>query len=227
ARADFAVAQAEQRLAAVNVEYGHIKAQYPGVITQRNISPGDYLQAGVNPQGRPIFVLQQTDPVRVFVGVPELAAPFIKDQDTATIQLQAISGSTRQGKVVRSGFSLNASTRTLQTEIDIPNSDGHLRPGMYVTVKIEIVRSNTWTLPSKAIGFQGGQNYFIYLKVEGKPERTPVLIGPSDDTHTEILRRGKSGSPDESWIPVDGSETVLLGSLDALAKDQEGSTPPK
>lgn len=227
ARADFAVAQAEERLAGVNVAYGRIKAPYPGVITQRNISPGDYLQAGVNPQGRPIFVLQQTDPVRVFVGVPELAAPFIKDQDLATLQLQAIPGSTRQGKVVRSGFALNPTTRTLQAEIDIPNADGHLRPGMYVTVKIEIVRTNAWTLPSKAIGFQGGQNYFIYLQVDGKPVHTPVLLGPSDDTHTEVLRRRRSGSSEEDWTPFDGSESVLLGSLDALAKDQEVATPSK
>ena len=98
-------------------------------------------------------------------------------------------GATREGKVVRSGFSLNPSTRTLQTEIDIPNADGHLHPGWYVTVSIAIDRKQVWTLPSDAIGFQGQQNYYVYLEVDGKPVRTPVIIGTSDDTHTEVLKK--------------------------------------
>ena len=159
------------------VEYGRIKAPFNGVITQRNISPGDYLQPGGGNNGRPLFVLEQVDPVRVFVGVPELASYFVHDHDTALIRFQAIPGVTREGKVVRSGFSLNPSTRTLQTEIDIPNADGHLHPGWYVTVSITIDRKQVWTLPSNAIGFQGGQNYFVYFQVDGKPVRTPVIVG--------------------------------------------------
>ncbi len=129
ARADLGVAWANEQEARVNVEYGQIKAPYAGVITQRNVSPGDYLQPGGGSNNRPLFVLEQIDPVRVFVGVPELASQFIHENDTALIRFQALAGVTREGKVVRSGFSLNPSTRTLQTEIDIPNSDGHLHPG--------------------------------------------------------------------------------------------------
>ena len=189
ARADLVVAQADERLAKVNVEYGRIKAPFDGVITQRNISPGDYLQPGGGANGRPLFVVEQIDPVRVFMGVPELASYFVHDQDTAVIRFQAIPGITREGKVVRSGFSLNPTTRTLQTEIDLPNADGHLHPGWYVTVSITIERKQVWTLPSNAIGFRGGQNYFVYFQVDGKPVRTPVIVGPYDDTHTEVLRK--------------------------------------
>jgi HlyD family secretion protein len=223
ARADLVVAQADEQLAKVMVDYGHIKAPYAGVITQRNVSPGDYLQPGGGTNGRPLFILEQTDPVRVFVGVPELASAFIRDQDTATIRIQAIPGATREGKVVRSGFSLNPSTRTLQAEIDIPNADGHLRPGWYVTVTIAINRQNVWTLPSNAIGFQGQQNYYVYLQVDGKPVRTPVLIGPSDDLYTEVLLRRDPGSQADEWIPFDGSEHVLAGNLDALVESQTAS----
>ena len=169
------------------------------MITQRNVSPGDYLQPGGGTNGRPLFVLEQTDPVRVFVGVPELASFFIHEHDTALIRFQALAGATREGKVVRSGFSLNPSTRTLQTEIDIPNSDGHLHPGWYVTVTITIDRKQVWTLPSNAIGFQGQQNYYVYLQVDGKPVRTPVIIGPSDDTHTQVLRKYSPVSNTNDW----------------------------
>jgi HlyD family secretion protein len=217
ARADLAVAKAEEQEAKVTLDYGRIKAPYAGVITQRNVSPGDYLQPGGGSNGRPLFVLEQTDPVRVFVGVPELASFFIHDQDTALIRFQAIPGASREGKVVRSGFSLNPTTRTLQAEIDIPNADGHLHPGWYVTVTIAIDRKQVWTLPSNAIGFQGQQNYYVYLDVDGKPVRTPVIIGPSDDTRTEVLKKHAPGSNTNAWPDFDGTERVLAGNLDILA----------
>ena len=217
ARADLVVAQANEREAKVLVEYGRVKAPFRGVITQRNISPGDYLQPGGGNNGRPLFVLEQIDPVRVFVGVPELASYFVHDGDTALIRFQAIPGVTREGKVVRSGFSLNPSTRTLQTEIDLPNSDGHLHPGWYVTVSITVDRKQVWTLPSNAIGFQGGQNYLVYFDVDGKPVPTPVLVGPSDDTHTEVIKKFVANANTNDWPEFDGTEKILVGNLDTLA----------
>jgi HlyD family secretion protein len=209
ARADLSVAQAEQRQAQVIVDYGAVKAPYDGVITQRNVSPGDYLQPGGGSGGRPLFVLEQTDPVRVFVGVPELAASFINDEDTALIRIQAIPGAFRRGKIVRSGFSLNPSSRTLQAEIDVPNADGHLRPGMYATVTITIDRKQVFAVPSSSVVFLGGQSYALDLLVDGKAARTPVLIGPSDDRFTEILRKKSRAEGGEDWIAPDGGELLV------------------
>jgi RND family efflux transporter MFP subunit len=229
ARADLEVAKANEREAKVLLEYGRIKAPYPGVITQRNVSPGDYLQPGGGTNARPLFVLEQINPVRIFVGVPELASYFVKVNDTAVIRFQAIPGVTREGKVVRTGFSLNPTTRTLQTEIDIDNSDGHLHPGWYVTVTIAIDRKQVLTLPSNAIGFSGQQTYFVYLEIDGKPVRTPILIGPSDDTRTEVIRKFSANANTNAWPEFDGTERVYAGNLDILAESQpatpKGSTP--
>ncbi len=217
AEADLSVAQSEQRQAQVFLDYGTIKAPYPGVITQRNVSPGDYLQAGGGTGGRPLFVIEQTDPVRVFVGVPELAASFIRDDDTAMIQIQAVPGASRRGKIVRSGFSLNPSSRTLQTEIDIPNADGHLRPGMYVTVTITIDRKQALAVPSSSVVFLGGQSYALDLLKDGKTVRTPVLIGPTDDRFTEILRKQGDVDKGEDWTMPDGTEQLAAASADNKA----------
>jgi HlyD family secretion protein len=231
AEAKLQIAVAEEREARVLVEYGKIKSPYDGVITQRNVSPGDYLQPGAGTGGRPLFVLEQTDPVRVFVGVPELASYFIHPQDTATIRLQAISGATREGKVVRTAYSLDPSTRTLQTEIDVPNADDHLHPGWYVTVSIAIERKKVWALPSNAIALVGQQNYVIYLDVQGKPVRTPVIIGPSDDTHTEVLKKFSTASSTNDWPEFDGTERVMTGNHEILAasstKVPEGAASSK
>ncbi len=231
ARAALEVAQANEREARVlNVEYGQIKAPYAGVITQRNVSPGDYLQPGGGTNGRPLFVLEQIDPVRVFVGVPELASFFVHEGDTALIRFQAIPGATREGKVVRSGFSLNPMTRTLQAEIDISNSDGHLHPGWYVTVTIVVNRKQVWAVPSNAILFLGQQDYAVFLQIDGKPVRTPVIVGPSDDTYTEILRKYVPGDPKNppyantvDWPTLDGTENVLVGNLDILNQRVEAA----
>jgi RND family efflux transporter MFP subunit len=220
ARADLEVAKADERQAKVLLDYAEIKAPYDGVVTQRNVSPGDYLLAGASTNGRPLFVLEQINPVRVFVGVPELASLFIHDGDTAFIRFQALPGITREGKVVRSGFALNPSTRTLQTEVDIANPDGRLRPGWYTTVTIAIDRKHVWALPSNAIGFHGKDSYFVYLEIDGKPVRTPVIIGPSDDRYTELIRKGAPGSDTYDWPTFDGSERVLAGNLDIIAAGQ-------
>jgi len=230
ARADLEVAKADERLAKVLLDYGQIKAPYAGVITQRNVSPGDYLQPGGSTGGRPIFVLEQIDPVRVFVGVPELASFFIHDGDTALIRFQALPGITREGKVVRSGFALNPSTRTLQTEVDIENPDGHLHPGWYTTVTIAIDHKQVWALPSDAIGFHGTDNYYVFLEIHGKPVRTQIIIGVSDDSYTEVLRKSAPGKNTNVWPRFDGSERVLAGNLDVLAASQpakaEGNSNP-
>ena len=187
------------------------------MITQRNVSPGDYLQPGAGSGGRPLFVLEQTDPVRVFVGVPELASFFIHPQDTATIRFQAIPGATREGKVVRSGFSLNPSTRTLQTEIDVPNADGHLHPGWYVTVTIAIERKQVWTLPSNAIGFQGQQNYY-------RLSRGRRQAGPHSGHHRPVRRHAHRGAQEilhrrqhQRLAGVRRHERVMTGNLEILA----------
>ena len=221
----------------MNVEYGRIKAPYAGVITQRNVSPGDYLQPGGGNNGRPLFVLEQVDPVRVFVGVPELASYFVHEGDTAIIRFQATPGATREGKVVRSGFSLNPSTRTLQAEIDIPNSDGHLHPGWYVTVTVVVDRKQVWAVPSNAILYVGQQDYAVFLEINGKPVRTAVIVGPSDDTYTQILRKYVPGDPrnppfanTNEWPTLDGTENVLVGNLEilnnAVKESQKGQSKP-
>ncbi len=224
ARADLEVAQADERLAKVNLDYGKIKAPYDGVITQRNVSPGDYLQPGGGTIEKPLFVLEQVDPVRVFVGVPELASYFIHEQDTALIRFQAIPGITREGKVVRTGFTLNPTTRTLQTEIDIPNSDGHLHPGWYVTVTIVVDRKHVWTVPSDAIGTERQNRNYVCFLINGKSARTPVIIGPSDDSHTEVLKKFAPGLNTNDWPPFDGSEHVFVGNLDVLAEEQQATS---
>ena len=114
----------------------------------------------------------------------------------------------------------------MQAEIDIPNPDGILRPGMYVTVAIAIDRGRVWTVPSTAVRFQGQQAY-LYLAIDGKIRQVPVQIGPSDDRFTEVLRKRVLGTAVETWAQIDGKEQVLIGTLDAKADGQPAPVSSK
>jgi hypothetical protein len=90
-----------------------------------------------------------------------------------------------------------------------------------------------WALPSNAIGFQGRQNNDVCLEIDGKPVRTPVIIGPSDNNNTEVLKKWVSGSsaqvPDlntNAWPTLDGTERVLVGNLDVLDEQQKAAAKP-
>ena len=205
------------------VDFGKIKAPTTASSPSVTSTPATTSSLAAAPTAPPLYVLEQIDPVRVFVGVPELASAYIKDRDKALIRIQAVPGDTREGTILRSGFSLNPSTRTLQAEVDIPNPRGFLRPRMYVTVTIAIERKNVFTLPSNSVGYGGSQNYFAFLQVGGKPVKTPVLIGPSDDSRTEVLRKRNPDGPADAWIEFDGTERVLVGSLDALNEGRTSS----
>jgi hypothetical protein len=117
---------------------------------------------------------------------------------------------------VRSGFSLNPTTRTLQTEIDVPNREGYLHPGWYVTVTIVIERKQVWAIPSDAVSFQGSLNYCVYMDQGGKPVRTPVIVGPSDDVYTEVLKKSSPDPNTNIWPDFDGTERIFAGNLDVL-----------
>src|SRR4029077_18101286 len=98
----------------------------------------------------------------------------------------------------------------------LPNQDGHLHPGWYVTVTIVVERKRAWVFPSQTVRYEGGQNYHVYLQVNGKPVRTRVIIGISDDTHTEILKKYAPNINTNEWPEFDGTEQVLVGNLDML-----------
>ena len=70
---------------------------------------------------------------------------------------------------------------------------------------------------------EGQQNYVVYLEVDGKPVRTPVIIGPSDDTHTEVLKKFSTASSTNDWPEFDGTERVMTGNLEILAASSSKS----
>ncbi|HEY1375891.1 MAG TPA: efflux RND transporter periplasmic adaptor subunit, partial [Gemmataceae bacterium] len=123
--ADVAVADAKAKVAAADeartkalVAYTHIAAPFKGVVTARNVDVGHFLQPTQG--GQPLFVVTQSDPVRVFVDVPEADAAWVTDGAKADVKVQALRGRVFAGAVTRTAWALDARSRTLRTAIDLP-----------------------------------------------------------------------------------------------------------
>jgi HlyD family secretion protein len=135
AEAQRQAAEAKVRRSQALLQYTKLIAPYDGVITQRNVSTGDF----VDPQqskGESLFTVARSDIVRVVVDVPEAAAARVTLGDAAVVEVAALGGKQFNAKVSRTSWVLDTDKRTLRVEIHLPNPQGELRPGMSANVSI-------------------------------------------------------------------------------------------
>ena len=136
ADANLRAADAEvQRLQAL-LQYDKVVAPFDGVVTRRLVNPGDLVQAATATRTTPLFTVQELDLVRVFADVPEANVAGIRPGQAAEITLYGNAAVTR-GTVTRIAKALDPGTRTMRVEIDLPNPDEKLLPGMYAQVTLE------------------------------------------------------------------------------------------
>ncbi len=137
-------------------QFEQIEAPFNGVITARNVDNGDLVKADDNSGGTPLFMVQRDDVVRVQVNVPQSGAVGLQDGLPAKVHVPELPGRTFDGKVSRNSVALDAASRTMLAEVDVPNPDGALRPGLYVNVDFGIPRPvPTVLIPADALLFNG------------------------------------------------------------------------
>ncbi len=207
AKARLGVAQAAERRVAALVSYTKIRAPYPGVITRRNVDTGAFLQPSPGSKGEALLVIMRQDKVRIYVDVPEMAVPFISKDTPAHVRVPALGGEIFAGAVTRTSWALDAKARTLRAEIDLPNPEGKLRPGMYSYATLVAERSGALTLPATALITQGDQT-FCYRVADGKAVRTHVQTGLSGNGQVEVLRWQKPGK-EGAWLDFTGREEIV------------------
>jgi HlyD family secretion protein len=213
AATDVAVADAKANVAAAEeartkalLGYTHIVAPFKGVVTARHVDVGHFLQP--NAAGEPLFVVMQADPVRVFVDVPEADAAWVKDDAKVDVRVQALRNRVFPGKVTRTAWALDARSRTLRTAMDLANSDGSLRPGMYAYAALTVTLPATWTLPTAAV-IRQGETAMAFLVRDGKAVRAAVQVGQTDSGRVEVLRI-ESPAGSGKWADVIGQEKFVF-----------------
>ena len=186
ARARRTSTQADVSRVKALLQYTQIRAPYAGIVTQRNVVRGDFVQPASTAIVRPLLTVARADMVRIFVDVPEMESPWIEAGRGGSVSVQALPDRIVEGKVARTSWVLGAN-RTLRTELDLPNPGGLLRPGMYATASIVLQeRPNVFVLPIAAIVRQG-KEAFCWLAKDGKAARIAINLGLQSGNEVEVL----------------------------------------
>ncbi|MCJ2050544.1 efflux RND transporter periplasmic adaptor subunit, partial [Methylobacterium sp. J-070] len=216
AQANIAAQEAQVARLKVLTGFEEIRAPFDGVVTTRNNDVGDAVTADTN-TGMPLLTLARDDVLRMAVNVPLYAAEGVRDGLDARIEVAQIPGKVFPGKVARSSTTLLSAARTLVTQVDIPNPDGVLRAGLYITITLEIPRASpAVTVPSDALIFDqhGTRVAVVEADADGRTvaRMRPVTIFRQTATALE-LRAG-----------LTGDERVVVGPPASL-RDGDRVTP--
>jgi RND family efflux transporter MFP subunit len=170
-------------------DYQKVVAPFDGVVTQRSVDAGSLVQSG----STLMFSLMQSDVIRTQVYVPQDAAIGVAPGVEAEVHVPEIPGRSFPGKVTRTARALAPGTRTLLTEVDIPNPDGALSPGMYVSVELHIPRKTpTIVVPADAVVF-GSDGLQVAVDDHGVARFHKVTVLRDMGTEIEVSDGIKAG----------------------------------
>ena len=202
------MAEADEAHTAALLNYLRIEAPFDGTVSERNADTGYFAQPGGGNQVPPLFTVVRTDRVRVFVDLMEMDAPLADAGDHATVHVQSLPGYDFPGTVTRTSWALDPTTRTLRVEVDVPNEDGKLRPGMYAQVNIVLAeKENACIVPAAAVIDQDNGTWCLVAE-NGKAMRQGVTVGLKSGNEVEIV----SG--------LGGEELVIQGKGASIAPGQ-------
>jgi RND family efflux transporter MFP subunit len=195
--------------------FKHIYAPFSGVITTRNTDVGSLVNAGNGGPTQQLFVIAQIDPIRIYVNVPEVDSSSIHKGVKVDIEVPALVGQHFTGSVVRTANAIDPATRTLNTEIDVPNPKGQLLPGSYAQVHLALKQQvQRLTVPSNALLFRAEGPRAAVVGAESKVQLRPVAIGRDFGNTVEII----SGLGPSDAVVISPSDSLENGEVVRVAQ---------
>ena len=175
------------------VSFGKVYAPYDGTITRRLVDVGTLVNAGAGTSAAALFEIASTDPMEAFVDVPQVFAPSVRVGTEAKIAVRNFRGRVFIGRVTRTAGALDPASRTLRTEVDLPNPNGELLAGMYVDVSLDVAVSHQVVrVPSSAVIADSRGVHVAVVDGSGKVRLVAVTPG-LDNGNTTDLVAGLSG----------------------------------
>jgi RND family efflux transporter MFP subunit len=182
--------------------FSRVTAPFAGTINQRNIERGTLVSTST-----PLFRLSQTDTVRVFIQMPQDVAPSVKVDAPAQVSVREFPGRTFEGKVARTAAALDPSSRTMQTEIRVPNEKHELLAGMYAQVAVTLPSPHrVWELPATAVLTDAG-GVRVAIVENGKIHMSKVSVERDNGATMDI----SSGITDTDKIVKLGTAELFEG----------------
>lgn len=205
--------------------FKHVYAPFAGVITRRNVDIGNLINAGNAGAGQELFFLAQTDPIRAYVSVPEMYAPAVHPGLGAFFELTQYPGQRFQGKVVRTADAIDLVSRTLNTEVDVPNKNGQLLPGGYAQVHLLVgVTGARLQVPVNALLFRAEGLRAVVVDAEHRTHLQQLTIGRDYGTSLEVLQGLKA----DDWIvlnPADSLDEGMQVNVKVISQNPPATSP--
>jgi RND family efflux transporter MFP subunit len=187
AQSNVAASQAKLEHDEAIYSYSRITAPFDGVVTERNANLGTLMQAGTNSSTNvlPLVKLSQEDLYRLVIPVPETYVPYMKIGEEVRVRVPALN-KTFPGKVARLSFEVRDATRTMHTEVNVPNPTGELIPGLYAEATLTLNRKgDALTIPVQAIDREGDRTSVLTVDRSNMIQRCPIVLGVEGDTENE------------------------------------------
>ncbi len=221
-RAGVASAQANVRRLEELESFKHVYAPFGGVVTRRNVDIGNLINAGNGGAAQELFFLAATDPIRAYISVPELYAPAVHPGVGAYLELTLYPGQKFQAKVVRTADAIDLASRTLNTEVDVPNKNGQLLPGGYAQVHLLVgVKGTRLQVPVNALLFRAEGLRAVVVDANHKVHLQQLAIGRDYGTALEVLQ----GLSPEDWIVLNPPDSLDEG-MQVNVKEMPQNTGP-
>jgi membrane fusion protein (multidrug efflux system) len=197
-RGTWEVAQAKLQRTRTLLQYARLAAPFAGVVTARFVDPGAFIPAatsGMPAQSAAVVTLMDFSRLRIQVFVPEAEVPFITNGVPVQATVEELPGKVFNGSVTRFANALDEATKTMLTEIEMPNPTRALRPGMYASVQLELERKQDALLvPAQALLVEKAGTS-IFTVADGKAKKKPVRMGFNDGVNVEITDGVQLGQP--------------------------------
>jgi RND family efflux transporter MFP subunit len=188
ANADIASQQANVSRMEQMRSFERVVAPFDGVVTARNVDPGALITAGSASDKRELFRMAKIDDLRIFVNVPQSYSVGIHPGQTAVIRVNEFQGKQFPGKIIRTSEALDPVSRTLLTEIHIPNANHMLRPGMFSSVKFTLDQvAKTILAPAAIMLFRTDGPHVALVNADHRIHFEKVVPGRDFGATIEVL----------------------------------------
>ncbi|MGE3275806.1 MAG: efflux RND transporter periplasmic adaptor subunit [Vicinamibacterales bacterium] len=219
ARAQFAQAEARLEELRINLANTEVRSPVNGFVGKRNVDAGAWVS-----QNAPVASVVEISSLRLVANVVEKDLRYVQAGDPAVVAVDAYPGEEFKGRIARVAPVLDPATRTAEMEIEIPNSDNRLKPGMYARVELQVEEhTNTLVVPKSAVVDYDGQRGLFKASEEQRAVFVPVKIGIEEPDKAEIL----DGVAEGDRIVVDGAGSLRaddqLIDAAAAAADRPGA----
>jgi membrane fusion protein (multidrug efflux system) len=203
--------------------FKRVYAPFEGVITQRNVDTGTLINSGNGGSLKEMFDLAQTDPIRVYVSVPQTYAPSIRAGLKACLEVTELPGRQFCGRVARTADAIDPATRTLNTEVDVPNPSGTLLQGEFAQVHFDVKLSGQrLTLPINALLFRPEGTMAAVVGPDNRLTLQKLTIGRDLGSSVEVLQ----GISPQDAVVIDPADSLEQGEMVEVATPDAHGTPP-